>query len=178
MNKAIPFFIIYVGCIMVVADEATFSISPYEIFGSCNNTRVQNLDVGGWGECIGNFVNPTIPNPINIVSPVFNFFDTINVFKTDSIGSFIVNVFTIPITLITLILAIIFNGLKYLLVFAIKFVFVYLFYVSLGFQSILNYVDSNRDGLSNEEKIHSTFAIMIAATIITLAYGGGWINWY
>jgi hypothetical protein len=161
------------------------SLSPTDFLGACNQTQITNGELGGYGQCIGEFFNPTIPNPITVLTPVTGNnlkekVDAVNVFNLDSnagIGDIFGKFLNIPLVLLFSILELLASAIKYILVFAVKFVFVYLFYISLGFQSIILLFDQNSNGLDDVRKIQATVAIMAIASVITLCYGGAWVTW-
>jgi hypothetical protein len=161
------------------------SLSPNDFLGECNQTQLNGGELGGYGQCVGEFFNPTIPNPVVLLSPVTGDnlkakIDAVNVFNLDSgvsITDLLTKFLNIPLVLIFSIIEIIASAIKYLLVFGVKFVFVYLFYISLGFQSIVLMLDQNSNGLDDVRKLQASIALMAFASVVTLAYGGGWVAW-
>lgn len=156
-----------------------FTLSPYEFLGYCNQTGIEENDIGSWLECSGNFFSPVIPNPGHILDPISGHFqDNINIIEGKILS---INVLSglsdLIIWLVGSLILLLWSSLKYLLIFGIKFLFVYLFYVSLSLQMIIWYFDRNSQGLSGERKIEATLGLMIFLTIFILWYGGGWIQW-
>jgi len=174
----------------VLIPALTIGISDF--LGECNEAKVSELDLYEIGSCTGNALNPSIPNPFRIFDPITG--DQLaakesylSFFPYDSQGNFDItlidpikilnSVVNFPIIILNTVLELTFNAVKFLFVFSIRFIFVYLFWISLGFQAILNYLNSGHN-LESEDKIHYTLAVMIAASIFTIGYGGGGILWY
>lgn len=157
-------------------------MNPEDYFGACSFDKD-----GVWavGECVGNFLNPSLPNPIGVLAPIQgerlqSKLDAVNVFdfsvlSTFDIGELVSRIVNILIVLFALIVELLASCLTYALVFAFKFAFTYLFWVSLGFQTILAYVQ--QDNIEGGDKIKLTFWVMGIATIATLTVGGGWVAW-
>jgi len=159
-----------------------FNTSAY--VGSCGFDEDQTLNT--MGECVGNFLNPSIPNPLGFLAPISgsrlqekleatNFFSWDMISTLDFRGIF-ERLINIPIVLVAIIIEMATEGLTFLLVFFFKFLFAYLFYVSIGFQTLMFYLDRNKQ-LENMEKVHITFALIAISSIVTLTNGLGWINW-
>jgi len=173
-------------CSVDAADYALkISLSAGDFLGECNGDKLNSLDGSTWGECIGNFFNPTIPNPISILSPIsgdnlkekIDMINILNPLSELNAKEFLEKFINIPLVLIFSIIELLAGVIKFLFVFGFKFVFVYLFYISLGFQSFLMLLNNQSRGLEGMTKVHITLALMGIATIVTLLYGGAWITW-
>jgi hypothetical protein len=161
-------------------------VSPSDLFGLCNSSKLNGLDLGEYLRCAGNFVSPVVPNPVVILDPVSGEalnekVNAINVFKIDlwagDIGGILTVFFNIPKVAIFTVLEVLNSAFFYLIVFGFRFLFVYTFYVSLGFQSVLLIMDQNSRGLNDVQRIQFTVFFMALATIVILMYGGDWIAW-
>jgi hypothetical protein len=177
--KAKAFLIVVLLSLNVQAQDepyiVDFSLSPQELLGGCSSEDIQNVNVMGWGECVGNFFNPSIPNPLNVLKPIStkNFQSKVDyVLNTNIFEGIIRGLEVFVISVVELIFAII----KYLIVFAVRFLFVYLFYISLGFQMIALYLTRGGFSLDEDQKIKATIGLMILGTIYTLTLGGGWLS--
>jgi hypothetical protein len=156
------------------------SVGPNDFFGVCETNT-------SWLECVGNFFSPVLPNPLKMLEPLsgegltkklnaVNFIKTIqdNGLDLDKLFNNFINV---PLVMFYTIVEIGAGLIKFVLIFAFRFMFVYLFYVGLGLQSIILMVDQNSNGLSDLRKIQTSVAFMALATILFLTYTGGWVNW-
>jgi hypothetical protein len=175
------------------------SLTINDFLGECNETQVNNVEPYAIAECVGNALNPSIPNPLKILEPVtgsaldaklkyLNFFpidnngnydlSRLDPLNSDSVyNKLIRSIWTFPVIILNTFLEVLFNTIKFLLVFVVRFIFTYMFWVSLGFQAVLNYVSSDSK-LEHEQKIQYTIALMILGSIFTLGYGGAWITWF
>lgn len=173
------------GSVQAEIYQIKVSLGPEDFLGACNQDKINSGDLDAFGECVGNFFNPTIPNPLNALNPVTGDnlkakIDAINIFDpltNLNVSELLTKFINIPLVLIASVIELIAASITFLLVFAVKFIFVYLFYVSLGFQSILLMMDSNSQGLKGVTKIHASLLVMGVVTILALTYGGGWITW-
>lgn len=173
-------------CSVDAADyQLKISLAAGDFLGECNGEKLNAIDGNAWGECVGNFFNPTIPNPINILSPIsgdnlkekIDMVNILNPLSELNAKEFLEKFINIPLVLIFSIIELLGSAIKYLFVFGFKFVFVYLFYISLGFQSFILLLNNQSRGLEGMTKVHVTLAVMATATIVTLLYGGAWITW-
>lgn len=173
-------------CSVDAADyQLKVSLGADDFLGVCDGAGLNAIDGEAWGACIGNFFNPTIPNPTGILAPVtgdnlkakIDAVNIINPLVELNAGEFLTNFINIPLVLIYSIIELLASSIKFILVFCFKFIFVYLFYISLGLQSLIMMVDGNSRGLEGIQKVHAALAVMAFATILTLAYGGAWITW-
>jgi len=163
-------------------------MDPTGFFGGCSTDSISST-----AQCVGNFLNPSMPNPIGIFEPITGGrlnqkIAAINIFEWDMwagilsvdfsqrLQELFTKIVNVPLVLVSSILEIVAASLTFLVMFAVKFMFTYLFYVSLGFQTILMYFDNNSNGLESEDKLKSTLVLMAGATILTLTIGVGWIK--
>jgi hypothetical protein len=172
-----------------------FKLTIDDFFGKCNDTLVQQWDLEGIGECVGNFLSPVFPNPLKIISPLYgaDLQDKLNTIKIGltiydkdgklSIGAFgesvlatLDSLFNLPFVFFATILEIIFNAVKYVLVFAWRFGFVYVVYISLGFQALMLSMN-NSYSLQHPDRMRLTFILLGVGTILLLSFGGGWVAW-
>ena len=170
--------LILIGCVTGQADiissneEYTYSLSPYDFLGYCDGEQINRGNITSLLVCISNFLNPTIPYPQGILDRLSDVSSNIGSFNSLSeIANSLANILLLPVRIINNLLPLIFELGKYTLILAFKFLFVYLFYVSLGFQAVLLYMDKTHGGLNDENKIHGTIGLMLFATIFTLVWG-------
>jgi hypothetical protein len=172
------------------ANAANYQIrigfDPNDFLGPCNNSQVNDAQTHAIGECIGNFFSPVFPNPAGILAPIqgdrlkekTNALDFFSFEKLTMMGAsgFLEKLVNIPILFFGTILEMLSAIIMFLLVFGFKFIFVYLFYVSLGLQTILFYLDNSSGSMESIRKVHITFWIMGLSSIVALSYGVGWIQ--
>lgn len=156
-----------------------------DFLGDCDENKLQGLNIVEFGACIGSAFDPRIPNPISIFAPISGDaldakLEAVNFMPFDGDGNFslsmvsfdklISSLWNVPIVVAITFIELIFNTLKFMLVFIIRFVFVYLFYISIGYQSLMNYLNM-KNKLTSKDKITYTVFIMSVVSIIGLAYG-------
>jgi len=156
------------------------SVSPNDFFGVCETNT-------SWLECVGNFVSPVLPNPLKMLEPLsgtglskkidaVNFIKTIQDYGLD-LDKLFNNFINVPIIMFYTLVEVSASIIKFILIFAFRFMFVYLFYIDLGLQSIILMLDQNSNRMSDLRKIQSSILFMALATIAFLTYTGGWVNW-
>lgn len=173
-----------------------FLPSANDFLGYCNGTRVERGELSGVGECVSNYFNPSLPNPLIIVESISgqelenkinslyplrdfktptDYFELLNpITLADFLGDIIFSLINIPLVLGYSIIQLLSSLVRYVLVFFVRFMLVYLVYVSLGFQAILIVLDRNNPTiLEHPDKVKLTVVVMVAASIITLG-GGLW----
>jgi hypothetical protein len=175
----------------LVAYEPNITFSINEFMGACDEKGLNNLDFGAIGECVGNALNPRIPNPLMIFDPITganarNKWAALDFLPRNAQGELDIAQFDIgktanvlinsPALVLFTFIEIAFAALKFVIIFMARFLFTYLFYVSIGYQALMGALQSDAN-LENKQRIQASFAIMGIATIMTLAYGGGLIQW-
>jgi hypothetical protein len=163
------------------------SIGLDDFFGHCNESEMNKLDLLSVGECIGNFFSPVVPNPSKIIEPItgdnlkkkVEAVDFISVWSKNSwdLEKMFTSFVNIPVMIIFSVIELVGSTIKYLLVFGVRFIFVYMFYVSIGFQGLMRVLTYNTKTLDSQQSIMYTCLLMSVSTILVLIYGGGWVNW-
>jgi len=174
-----------------IPETLIFIPSAEDFLGYCNMTRVEDGEIGGYGECVSNYFNPSIPNSLIIVESLQwtelseklkalnplpeDVVDLINPLKIpEHIGNLLLSVVNVPLVLGFSIMQLLSSIIRYVLVFFVRFMFVYLFYVSVGFQAILILLNRNNPTiLAHPDRVWMTVGFMCVASIITLG-GGLW----
>lgn len=153
------------------------------LFGECpmflqaGNSSLDGQFLNDTGTCILNFFNPAIPSPFIIIEPLTG--DNLQN-KIDFIGGelTITSILTAPLRVVNMmvytIIEMMVSILNFMIAFIGRFFFTYMFYVSLGFNTLLGAIDQNRK-LSDLDKMYTTVFMIAVATIYTLAGGWAWI---
>jgi len=189
-----PLVLIFLLSTLTAADtyKPHLELSIGDFLGACNETQVNQGSLYAVGECVGNALDPAIPNPLKIFDPItgenyqekkqyLDFFPLNDKGEFDitllftSINKILNAVWNFPIIVFSTLIEIAFNAVKFVLVFAIRFIFTYLFWVSIAFQTLLSYFSEYK--LENRDRVVTTVFIMIVASIAVLGYGSGGIIW-
>ena len=172
------------------AEEDTIGITfdPWILVGQCNYT--DNPSGEEFFICVGEFFNPSISHAFTILFSPFTTLESdivsnnptstaeeMGVFSVFNLGEILSDVINFPLDLLKIVVKIIVSIILFVLIVGFRFVFVYLFYVSLGFQSLLMYTNMSDGHLQSVQKIQITLAVIFVATVVTMSYGGGWIVW-
>ena len=164
--------------------NVTFSIQDFT--GECDFEKVESLELSELAICFTNFFSPAVSldvlwSPLSgdnlikkikaISSGTVDDDGSFNLVDVDVVGipSAIVNT---PVIFLYFILEMIFAGIKFVFVVIFRFIIVYVFWVSLGFQVVLNALNQ-RDRYESLDSIESSFILMLVASIYVLAVGGG-----
>lgn len=164
----------------LIGNANAATVGSQSFFGFCNEASIEQNDLGAMVECGGNFLSPMVPNPLKIVEPISGdkFWNNITVIKDKLFSLDLLGVIGDIIKLIfDVIFGLIINAVSFLFVFMVRFIFVYVFYISLGLQTIILFFDKNSSGLGSRDKITASILFMAAITVFILAYGGGWAQW-
>ena len=139
-----------------------FQLQIGDFFGVCDYEKVEAYDIDETGQCISNFITPSIRFEL-LLTPFQELQDNLLNFQILESFNFIVN-FLI-------------NAIRFILHFIFRFAVVYLLWVSLGFQVLINYIDRGKT-LEHEEKVQYTFVLMAVGTLWAMVNGLGVIQWY
>lgn len=180
------------------SDDGLFSdfYSPHvelkasDFFGECDESKVEALDFEGTGICIANLVAPNIGNPLIVfegfsgdaIKEKLDYLFDFSIENDSSILSSIVGalggILLIPFKIIVLLLSstieLIFNAMRYLLIFVFQFMKAYLIWFMLPYLSFFRVVTGRTLKLVEQAKV--TVFIMVLGSIALIALGGAWIN--
>ena len=184
-----------VSCLILMAvlinntTAETTDLNPYtprldlsigDFMYKCDGEALTSLSITEYGRCAGNFFDPRIPNPLSVLEPlsgerlqarVSGLVDFSDGFGVNELLMFFPN---LAFFFIASVIEIMFNIVKYLVVFTFSFIKTYLIYFCLGFQVMLQFFNRG-DLFKRVNNVHSVVFFMIAASILSLVVGGGWI---
>jgi len=159
-----------------------------DFMGFCDEEKLQALDLYSIGECAGNFLDPRIPNPLGVLDPIRDdrFRARIDglMFISLDLSKMTFNfdpgkLLSFPLNLLLFVFAstleLLFNCVKYVIIFAFSFMKTYLIYFMLVFQVFLHGIDQG-DFFQRINNAHTVVLFMVFTTIVVLVMGGGWIT--
>lgn len=181
-------FILLILSAYVSAETYTpsVSLSITDFTGECDFDAVGNLDFIEVGKCFSNFLSPAVDvnvlfeplqgdsllKKVNAVS-VFELDDDLNVdwwsLDVTKIPTALINT---PIVFLSIILELLFSAIKFVVAVAFRVMIVYVFWISLGFQIVLNRLNQN-DRFESLQSIQTSILFVLVATVYALAVGGG-----
>lgn len=193
--KGLVVFIVLLGLVShVKADDLVYtpkiSLNMTDFFGECNAEKVRRNNLYEMCKCVGNFVSPVLPNPKMVFEPItqtrlnekFDFL--FSAFESDNVWSslnplnwvgFLLKLFNV---FLVSIFELLFGVVKFLIVFFVKFGWVYLFWVSITYQTIiLQGLLQQGNTMDRVQKAWLTAGIMFLGTVFALSTGGGWLKW-
>lgn len=172
-----------------VSSETYFpsvSLSIQDFTGECDFDGVENFNIGEMGMCLSNFLSPAVDLGI-LVEPLSGDswrkkVNAVSIFELDedlNIDWWSLDVTKIPgalwntpIVFLSIILEIIFSALKFIGVVVFRVMIVYVFWISLAFQIILNRLNQ-QDKFESLQTIQTSMILVLIGTIYGLAVGGG-----
>ncbi len=165
-----------------VSGQDDFTLSIDDFFGVCDHEKVGGLDFFEIGKCVSNFINPSLNYEL-LISPfeklyfdVVGYSSNVTFKENDGILSkltgFFTRVISLPLNLLGFFMNFGINFVRFALHFIFRFAVVYFLWICIGFQVLLNLMNSSKE-LTNEDRVNSTFFVIIVGTIWTMAVGLG-----